>query len=356
MKATVPPTPCRWSVWTLAQRSLPGLSVNTVIALILTAFGVGEFGINLVYSHCIGVSIWLLIEASLYWLMPKPGLQSRRMYLLVPLCVVLGYAIGLYLAAAMLGHTLGWFGSGPMRMVLGYLLLSLIAGSTLSYYFMSREQLAAASEEMALASAQAETAQRQAAESQLKLLQTQLEPHMLFNTLANLRALIATNPIAATEMLDRLNAYLRATLSASRATTHSLQAEFERLRDYLELIAVRMGPRLQYSLELPPELAQCPVPTLLLQPLVENAIGHGLEPKVEGGRVTVRASLAAGRLTLEVQDSGTGLPPGDTAMDGFGLSQVRERLASAYGELASFELRSDQASGTLARITYPCSA
>ena len=345
--------PCRWTMRALAQRSLPGLSVNTVIALLLTAFGVGDFGVNLIYSHCIGVSIWLLIEAALYWLMPEPDLQWRRMYLLVPLSVVLGYAIGLYLAAALLGHPLGWFGSGPPRVVLGYLLLSLIAGGTLSYYFMSSEQLASASEEMALASARTETAQRQATESQLKLLQTQLDPHMLFNTLANLRALIATNPVAATEMLDRLNAYLRATLSASRATTHSLQAEFERLRDYLELMAVRLGARLQYSLELPPELSQCPVPTLLLQPLVENAIGHGLEPKVEGGRITVRASRSAGQLTLEVQDSGIGMASGDAATDGFGLSQVRERLASAYGELASFELRSDQASGTLARISFP---
>ena len=355
MKADVSQAQRRWTVWALAQRSLPGLSVNTVIALLLTAFGAGDFGVNLIYSHCIGVSIWLLIEAALRWLMPKPALQWRRMYLLVPLCVVLGYTIGLYLAAAMLGHPLGWFGSGPPRQVLGYLLLSLAAGGALSYYFMSREQLAMAAEEMALASAQAETAQRQAAESQLKLLQTQLEPHMLFNTLANLRALIGSNPVAATEMLDRLNAYLRATLSASRATTHSLQTEFERLRDYLELINVRMGPRLHYSLELPPELASLPVPTLLLQPLVENAIGHGLEPKVEGGRITVRASLTAGRLTLEVQDSGIGLPPGDAATDGFGLSQVRERLASAYGEFARFELHSDQASGTLARIAYPCS-
>ena len=339
----------------LAQRSLPGLSVNTVIALVLTAFGAGDFGVNLVYSHCIGVSIWVLIEAALRWFMPRPDLQWRRMYLLVPLCVGLGYVIGLNLAAALLGHPLGWFVAGPPRLVLGYLLLSLVAGGALSYYFMSREQLAAASEEMVLASAQAETAQRQSAESKLKLLQTQLEPHMLFNTLANLRALIGSNPVAATEMLDRLNAYLRATLSASRATTHTLQAEFERLRDYLELIAVRMGPRLQYSLELPPELAPVPVPTLLLQPLVENAIGHGLEPKVEGGRITVRASLAADQLTLEVQDSGIGLQPGDTTMDGFGLSQVRERLASAYGERASFELHGDQASGMLARITYPCS-
>ena len=94
-------------------------------------------------------------------------------------------------------------------------------------------------------------------------------------------------------MLDRLIAYLRATLAASRATTHPLQAEFDRLRDYLELMAVRMGPRLRYTLDLPPELATQPVPTLLLQPLVENGIRHGLEPKVDGGSITVRARRRA---------------------------------------------------------------
>jgi LytS/YehU family sensor histidine kinase len=241
-------------------------------------------------------------------------------------------------------------------MAIGFLILSLIAGAAITYYFMSREQLAAANEETALATAKAETAQRQAAESQLKLLQTQLEPHMLFNTLANLRVLIGSNPVAATEMLDRLNAYLRATLSASRATTQTLETEFERLRDYLELIAVRMGPRLQYSLELSPELARLPVPTLLLQPLVENAIRHGLEPKIEGGRITVRARQALGQLTLEVQDSGIGLPGGRTVTEGFGLTQVRERLASAYGGAATLDLHADETQGTQVRITYPIAA
>lgn len=131
--------------------------------------------------------------------------------------------------------------------------------------------------------------QRHAQEARLKLLETQLEPHMLFNTLANLRALIAVDAERAQQMLDPVIAYLRATLHASRAATHPLQAEFDRLRDYLKLMAIRMGPRLAYALELPPALAAAPVPVLLLQPLVENSIKHGLEPKVQGGRITVRA-------------------------------------------------------------------
>src|SRR4029078_471767 len=134
-----------------------------------------------------------------------------------------------------------------------------------------------------------------------KLLETQLEPHMLFNTLANLRALIGADPRQAQVMLDHMIAYLRATLNASRSTTHSLQAEFDRLRDYLELMAIRMGPRLEYSLQLPPELEHTRVPALLLRPLVENSILHGLEPKVEGGRIAVSARREGNQLVLEVK-------------------------------------------------------
>src|SRR3569623_437905 len=114
---------------------------------------------------------------------------------------------------------------------------------------------------------------------------------MLFNTLANLRALSGVDPNRAQEMLDHMIAYLRATLNASRAASHSLQAEFDRLQDYLELMAIRMGPRLRFTLDLPGALAQDTVPSLLLQPLVENAIQHGLEPKVGGGEVRVAAHL-----------------------------------------------------------------
>lgn len=343
----------RWAALTLLQHSLPSLAINTVIALSLTAFGDGDFAANLVYSYCIGISIWLLIEAGLHFLMPNRKQQWRRLYLIVPVCVTVGYVAGLYLASWLLNYPTDGLWSEQPRLLLGYLLISLAAGGAMSYYFLSREQLAAAREDTAQAAAQTEAAQRHATESKLLLLQSQLEPHMLFNTLANLRALIGTNPVAATDMLDRLNAYLRATLSASRASSHSVRAEFGRLHDYLELMAVRMGPRLRYTLELPPELADLTMPPLLLQPLVENAIKHGLEPKVEGGSVTVRARHAAGRLTLEVQDTGVGLPAGAATADGFGLAQVRERLATSYGAQGVVELADGSAAGTTVSVTFP---
>ncbi|MCM2355983.1 MAG: histidine kinase, partial [Arenimonas sp.] len=193
-----------------------------------------------------------------------------------------------------------------------------------------------------------------AAENQLKLLESQLEPHMLFNTLANLRVLIALDPPRAQAMLDRLIAFLRATLNASRVGTHTLAAEFERLDDYLALMAVRMGPRLQVAFDLPQDLRALPVPPLLLQPLVENSIQHGLEPQVEGGRIEVGARREGSRLVLTVRDSGVGLsaaPPSHGTH--FGTQQVRDRLAALYGDGAAFTLAPAPEGGTLARITIP---
>jgi LytS/YehU family sensor histidine kinase len=195
---------------------------------------------------------------------------------------------------------------------------------------------------------------KHADEARLKLLETQLEPHMLFNTLANLRALIGVDPDRAQQMLDHMIAYLRATLNASRATSHSLQAEFDRLQDYLELMAIRMGPRLKFHLDLPGALAQVKVPALLLQPLVENAIQHGLEPKVGGGEVHVNARRDDGDVVIEVCDTGVGLSGSAPAGGkGFGMNQVRERLATLYGERASIDFGSVDSGGCRVVIRYP---
>ena len=203
-----------------------------------------------------------------------------------------------------------------------------------------------------------ETAQRQAAEHQLKLLESQLEPHMLFNTLANLRVLIGVDPPRAQAMLDQLIAFLRATLGASRVSSHPLASEFARIDDYLALMRIRMGERLQTHFDLPDDLATLPVPPLLLQPLVENSIKHGLEPKVGGGRIDVSARHDGAQLELQVRDTGTGLS--GTRSDGtqFGLLQVRERLATLYGTKASFELANAGGAegGTLATLRPPLPA
>jgi sensor histidine kinase YesM len=216
-------------------------------------------------------------------------------------------------------------------------------------------------ERLARARADAEAAQRQAAENQLRALQSQLEPHMLFNTLANLRVLIGIDPARAQAMLDRLIAFLRATLAASRTPTHTLAEEFRFLADYLTLMGIRMGPRLQSRLSLPDELSGVAVPPLLLQPLVENAVKHGLEPKVEGGRIEVVARREGATLVLTVRDTGLGLSAsgqasrGDQGGTSFGLDQIRGRLDTLHGKAASLKLENAAGAegGTLATLVLP---
>ena len=317
------------------------LLFNTLIALGISAFAENTLLINLVYSHCIGLCIWSLLQIQMLLFIRQRQTQWRRLWLAVPLGAAAGYLLGTLLAQQLLalgGIVTQTYHGGKW---LGFLVLSLTAGAAMTYFLMSRERLA-------LERSNTEAARSQATEARLRL----LEPHMLFNTLSNLRVLISSDPQRATFMLDRMTAYLRATLGASRASSHALQTEFDRLRDYLELIAIRMGPRLQFALELPPELAQQPVPALLLQPLVENSIQHGLEPSIAGGHITVRAQRLDGTLQLLVEDNGAGLEasPGGS---GFGLRQVRERLHTLYGEAAQLQLEPLPGGGVRARITLP---
>ena len=368
----VPPATALASVLQRWRRRLPRtllvlLGVCLGIAALLVSLDGGRFRIKLTYSLCIGLSCTLINDLtwfaqawaydrlrSLRRLPPSPGpyLSGWAGTLLAAaVCLVLGPSLGQWLADAIFGFSspsIFNLNSTTSRVTI---VISGLATLVLILVVSAAERLNAAR-------AEAETAQRQAAETQLRLLQSQLEPHMLFNTLANLRVLIGLEPARAQAMLDHLIAFLRATLQASRRGEHPLADEFARLSDYLALMAVRMGPRLQVQLDLPADLKQLPVPPLLLQPLVENSIQHGLEPKVEGGQVQVTARREGDVLVLEVQDSGIGrasaaahalATPGRPA-GGFGLSGVRERLATLYGERATLALN-DAPGGTGTRAT-----
>lgn len=308
-----------------------------------------SYEIPLVYALAIGTSIWLLIDfgRELFASSAHTGWPQGHGRWLLPLAGIAGgYLVGTLAGDAWFGWS-SWSGVGLQTLPTS-LLVTVLAGTAASYYFYTRTQSSYLAARMAEAG-------EQATQARLKLLESQLEPHMLFNTLANLRVLIDSDPARARAMLDHLIAYLRATLNASRASSHSLQAEFQRLRDYLELMAIRMGPRLAFELQLPEELAAQDVPTLLLQPLVENAIRHGLEPKVQGGTITVRASASGRVLALDVEDTGVGPAHGAPSADGFGLAQVRERLRTRYGDAArlSFPPARGTGIGMAVRIELP---
>ena len=330
----------------LARHSLITLGFCTLIAVMLWLSRPGQrFDTQLVYSVTTGLASWLVIDLSRFFIdaeSPFGFPRGWRGVVVIFVGVCFGFFVGTLLGDAYSGRsTFDLLPNQPLFFLYLFLFTTSV-GAGVSYFFY------ASGKSSYLINA-LETSRRQATEAQLKLLQSQLEPHMLFNTLANLRALIGTDPARATHMLDSLIDYLRATLQASRATHHSLQNEFDRLGDYLALMQVRMGPRLTYALDLPAKLADQLVPTLLLQPLVENAIKHGLEPKIEGGSVTISARREGGNIVLDVLDSGVGLTGGN----GFGLTQVRERLQAAYGNLATIYLGAASARITRASITFP---
>jgi two-component sensor histidine kinase len=195
--------------------------------------------------------------------------------------------------------------------------------------------------------------EKQLVQAQMRMLQAQIEPHFLFNTLANIQSLIGRAPDKASLMMDNFIAYLRESLSASRAQEGTVQQEFTLVRHYLDLIKIRMADRLQYTLNLAPELATMPMAPMLLQPVVENAIKHGLEPKVEGGTVTVEARREDGRMLVTVADDGLGFADhADRKGAGVGLANLRERLEVLYDGNATLDI-ADAYPGTRIRISMP---
>ena len=200
-----------------------------------------------------------------------------------------------------------------------------------------------------------EAMQARITEAQLKLLQGQIEPHFLFNTLANVQSLIDFDPVRAKEMLERFTDYLRASLGQLRGDSTTLAQEFAMLEAYLALMQLRMGERLKVELVLPAELGGIELPPLLAQPLVENAIHHGLEPQIAGGTVRVTARQADdGRLHLEVADDGQGLDaPRRRGGNGLALENIRARLQARFGPSASLELLPREGGGTRALIQIP---
>jgi len=267
------------------------------------------------------------------------------------LAIPTGFIVGHQFAFLLLGETLRMV--GYMGVSLIPVLFTLLVGGVGLHYYATREQLAKE------AAARSE-AQRLAVDAQLRLLRAQLEPHMLFNTLANLRSLVREDVDRAESMIDQLIVYLRSALTASQTESVTLGREFAQLRAYLDIMALRMGPRLSFRLELPATLEAVTVPPMLLQPLVENAIKHGLEPKVGPGSIEVIARATPAGIEIRINDSGLGLPADEEeeaaarhAGTSYGLQHVRDRLQAVYGPAARLSLERRHPAGVSALVFIP---
>ena len=208
-------------------------------------------------------------------------------------------------------------------------------------------------------------AENQATEAQLRLLQPQIEPHFLFNTLANVVSLMDADPPRAKAMLESFVDYLRASLAGLGHGTHTLGDEIDLVDAYMKIIKMRMEDRLHYTIDVPAELRARPLPALSLQPLAENAIVHGLEPQIAGGTIRIAARLERGALVLTVEDDGAGMQAGETLSprpgerargSGTALANIRERLRQTYGSAAALRLDGVTPHGVRASLSLPATS
>lgn len=201
-----------------------------------------------------------------------------------------------------------------------------------------------------------QAAEREALQARLTALQAQVEPHFLFNTLANLKYLVRTDTPAALEMLDHLIGYLQNALPDMRSVSSTLGREIDLARDYLALMQIRMGQRLSYSIDVQDDLRALPMPPAMLISLVENALRHGLQGVPQPGSVRLAAALRAGMLEVAVHDDGAGLAGSAAHGHGLGLSNIHARLALLYGGAAILEVAQASPGGVTAILRLPLSA
>jgi sensor histidine kinase YesM len=194
-------------------------------------------------------------------------------------------------------------------------------------------------------------------EAQLDALKHQLHPHFLFNTINAITVLMRKGEGAsAIRMLGGLSDLLRRSLTSLRVELVSLEEELDFIARYLDIETTRFPDRLRVTMEIAPEARTASVPNMLLQPIVENAIEHGIAPRVDGGRITIKASVAGGKLRIEIRDDGVGLSYSErSSRQGFGvgLSNVRKRLAQLYPDAHSFKLEHNEPAGAVAIIEIP---
>lgn len=316
------------------------LLFNTAIAGVLNMLSPAySFKINFIFSQCIGLTIALV--SILTFAIMRDGIW--RMAVLV-LTLPISVTIGTSLACAITGLSAESPVHADKTLAVGLFfgfnaLVGLFLAERVVYEVQQRKLIKSESEKREI-------------EAHLKLLQAQIEPHFLFNTLANVSSLIDGDPLLAKKLLEHLNDWLRVALVRARSDSATLGDELDMLENYLRILKIRFGERLRWSIDVPEEARRSLFPPMLLQPLLENAVRHGIEPKLGGGEISIRASFENTSLHLIVSDSGMGLA-GATSANGAGLSNVRARLAALFGETGSLTLTGNTGGGASATLTLP---
>ncbi len=334
-------------------------AICLAIGLLVWFLGVSDsVWIAILVSFCIG---WSINLSFIFW---ENRVSRLLPAYLVPLpLTAVGFVIGLMLAGTLsFGDPVFFFTLKHPTLILAVFFS--IAGATIVY---THQKLLVARARLATAEAERQSQEKKMIESELKLLQAQIEPHFLFNSLSNIVGLIRHSPEIAERSLLNLTTLLRASLQKTRSSSTTLTEELKLAQAYLEIQSIRMPGRLQY--EIRPsnlldgggehkELSQMTIPPLLLQPLLENAVIHGIEPAESGGTIVIDISIENKMACISVADTGVGIDELTTQTDkstgsGTGLNNVRQRLRTLHGNDASMRIYNNSPAGVVVKLKFP---
>ncbi len=309
---------------------------NTYLDLLVTALCVG-------YTSMVLFTIAGNIRQSV---VPREGMQVAA--------IIAGSVLGVILAGIVKGRSFSTMFTERLSGVAISMGLGIGFGCVVVATVILREKHARDQARILRAEAERHQMEKNVLEARLALMQAQIEPHFLFNTLANVQHLVETDAASASRMLDSLIQYLRAALPQMREAATSLGREVDMARAFLEIHRVRMGSRLDFRIEVPDALRARAFPPMMLITLVENAIKHGVDPCCECGCIVIHAEESDGRLKVSVTDTGEGIKPKKGG--GVGLANIRERLRALYGGTARLVLEENVPRGVVASIEVPSAA
>ena len=279
------------------------------------------------------------------WL-PRWGLQVLGVVIAVPAGALLAHSVSM-------GIDIHAAHERPQMMGIVVLVVEgLLFGPWLALGAMLRQRDLFARDQALAFELERSELERKALDARLRLLQAQVKPHFLFNTLANVQALVDAGSPQASKVLANLIAYLRAAVPRMHAEATTLGQELELVRAYIELMQMRMPDRLQFALHIEPAAANLQCPPMTLLTLVENAVRHGIDPSEVGGRIDVDVWLRDGRCRVRVVDTGVGLKTPGSGL-GTGLSTLRERMQLAFGGDAQLHLTEIEPHGVCAELNFP---
>jgi sensor histidine kinase YesM len=324
--------------------------ISTLVAVFLTFTGIASksFIMNLIVSLSFGIS-FCSITIFLFWIF-KPEKRASLIFIAM-IGIASGTLIGLQIGFFVLQQIFPITMKQPEKSLFQVIILAITFGGVAWYFFYSKARIRISNEVIQEEKIKRLSSEKETLEANLRLLQAQIEPHFLFNTLSNVLSLIDTNPANGKSMLVDLIHYMRISLSRTLPEATTLDQEMDMIKAYLNIQKIRMGERLHFKIELPDVVRKLPFPPMLLQPLVENAVKHGLEPAIEGGDITIKVMEENSLIRIEVQDTGNGFSSYETA--GVGITNVRERIRLLYGDKGRLILQANDPHGVKAIIEVP---